>query len=300
MKSTAIAGWMLGILLVVGFTGIWQLQRAIDAEQKATRLEVDELAIRSGSLLKKMSLEYAPLMAAIYWTRAVQYFGEKHRLHQKNLELLWPLLDIATTLDPQLMVAYRFGSIFLSERSPMGAGRPDLGIELLERGLKANPNEWRFYQDMGNVYYFDMKDYPKASAAFLEGSKNPKAYIWMKVLAAKIAAEGESPETSYFLWQQVYETTTDPMIKKNAEDHLKLMRAVLDLKEIDRVADEYEKQTGQRATRVSELVQAGLLKGATRDPEGYPYVFGEDGKAELNLKSPLLEQMLMDNRVSEK
>lgn len=300
MKPKAIAGWMLGVLLVGGFTGVWQLQKVIDAEQKATRLEVDQLAIGSGTAVKRMSLEYAPLMAAIYWTRAVQYFGEKHRLHQKNLELLWPLLDIATTLDPHLMVAYRFGSIFLSERSPMGAGRPDLGIELLERGLKANPDEWRLYQDMGNVYYFDMKDYPKASAAFFEGSKNPKAYIWMKVLAAKIAAEGESPETSYFLWQQVYETTTDPMIKKNAEEHLKLMRAVLDLKEIDRVADEYEKRTGQRATRVSELVQAGLWKGATRDPEGYPYVFGEEGKAELNLKSPLLEQMLLENWFSKK
>ena len=41
--------------------------------------------------------------------------------------------------------------------------------------------------------------------------------IWMKVMAAKIAAEGESPETSYFLWMQVYQTTTDPQVKKNAE-----------------------------------------------------------------------------------
>src|SRR5208283_4195559 len=50
-----------------------------------------------------------------YWTRAVQYYGEKHRLRQMNLELLWPLLDITTTLDPDLIVAYRFGSTFLSD-----------------------------------------------------------------------------------------------------------------------------------------------------------------------------------------
>lgn len=288
----------MAILLAAGFAGVWQLQARIDAQQKDTRVERDELAIQSANVVKKMSLEYAPLMGAIYWTRVVQYYGEKHRLHQANLELLWPLLDITTTLDPSLVVAYRFGSTFLSDRAPRGAGRPDLGVKLLERGLKANPEEWRLYQDLGNVYYFDMKNFQKAAAAYAEGSKNPKAYIWMKVMAAKIAAEGESPETSYFLWQQVYETTTDPAIKKNAEDHLKLMHVELDLKAIDQVADAFEKKTGHRATKIGELIQAGLIQGMPKDPEGYPYVLGEGGKAELNLDSPLLEQMLMDKSQS--
>jgi tetratricopeptide (TPR) repeat protein len=299
MKSRNSAIWLLGILLVAGFAGVWKLQTKIDEQQKVTRLEADELAIRAPKTVKRMSREYAPLVGAMYWTRVVQYYGEKHRLHQANLELLWPLLDIASTLDPQLLVAYRFGSTFLAERAPVGAGRPDLAVELLERGIKANPTEWRLYQDMGNVYYFDAKDYPKAAKAYEQGSKIPGSLIWMKVMAARIAAEGESPETSYFLWQQVYETTTDTMIKQNAEDHLKLMRAMLDMKEIDRLADEYEKKTGKRATRISELVQAGLLRGVPRDPEGYPYVLGEGGKTELNLNSPMLERMLTERKLGE-
>ncbi len=294
MKPKNIASWLLGILLVVGFTGVWQLQKRIDQEQNATRLELDQLAIRSPQTIKRMSLEYAPFVGALYWTRAVQYYGEKHRLHLANLELLWPLLDVATNLDPNLIIAYRFGSTFLAERSPVGAGRPDLAVVLLERGVKANPLEWRLYQDMGNVYYFDAMDYPKAAAAYETGSKIPGALIWMKIMAAKIAAEGESPETSYFLWQQVYETASDPLIKENAQKHLKLMRAALDMKEIDRLADEYEQKTGRRATRIGELVQAGLLRGVPRDPEGYPYILGEGGKAELNLNSPMLEKVLVE------
>jgi tetratricopeptide (TPR) repeat protein len=296
MKPAKIAGWLLGALLIVGFVGVWQLQKRIDQRKSAIRVEQDQLAFRSGNLVKMLSLEYAPLMGAIYWTRAVQYFGEKHRLHQRNLELLWPLLDITTTLDPHLMPAYRFGSTFLSDHPPRGEGRPDLAVKLLERGIQANPDQWRLYQDLGNVYYFDAKDYAKASAAFAEGSKNPHAFMWMKVMAAKIAGEGESPETSYFLWSQVYATTTDPQVKKNAEEHLKLMKVQLDLREIDRLADEFGKQTGRRATRIGELIQAGLLKGAPRDPEGYPYMLGEGGKAELNLDSPMLEKELMEKR----
>jgi tetratricopeptide (TPR) repeat protein len=296
MNRRKTSGWLLSVLLVAGFAGVCALQTKIDKQKSSISVEQDQLAFRSGRLVQALSLEYAPLLGAVYWTRVVQYFGEKHRLHQTNLELLWPLLDIATTLDPHLMPAYRFGSMFLSDSPPRGEGRPDLAVKLLERGITANPEEWRLYQDLGNVYYFDAKDYPKASAAFEEGSKNPHALIWMKVMAAKIAAEGESPETSYFLWLQVYQTTTDPMVKQNAEQHLKLMKVELDLKEINRLADEYKKQTSRRAMRMRELVEVGLLKDIPRDPEGYEYTFGDDGKAELNLDSPLLEKSLMEKR----
>ena len=192
--------------------------------------------------------------------------------------------------------AYRFGSIFLSEAPPRGAGRPDLAARLLERGLQENPDQWRLYQDLGNVCYFDAKDYPNAARAFMDGGKNPAAPIWMKAMAAKIAAGGESPETSYFLWRDVYQTTTDPTIKKNAESHLRLLVVDLDIKAINAMADEYEKKTGRRPMRMSELVQAGLLKGIPMDAEGYPYVLDEGGKAELNLNSPLQKEKLLHKR----
>jgi tetratricopeptide (TPR) repeat protein len=286
----------LCLVVVLGLAGAWRLQQKIDAQQHTLRLEREELTLRSGSLMRLLSLEYRPLMAAIYWTRAVQYFGEKHRLHDHNLELLWPLLDITTTLDPHLLVAYRFGAMFLSDAPPRGAGESDLAIQLLQRGLKENPDYWRFYQDLGNVYYFDKKDYSQASEAFRKGSSYPGAPIWMKVMAAKIAEEGESLETSYFLWKQIYDTATDEQIQKNAETHLKLLTAEMNMREINRLAAEYQTQTGQPATHVSELIQAGLLKGIPRDPEGYAYVLGPDGKAELNVDSPLLERQVLEKK----
>ena len=296
MNARKFGPWFLALVLLVGLAGVWQLQHDIDQQKNSIQTEQDQLALRSPRVMQAVSLEYAPLMAAIYWTRAVQYFGEKHRLHQANLDLLWPLLDITTTLDPHLMPAYRFGSMFLSDRPPRGEGRPDLAVKLLERGIQANPDEWRLYQDLGNVYYFDAKNYVKASEAFAEGSKNPQAMIWMKIMAAKIAAEGESPETSYFLWQQVYQSTKDPDVRKNAEEHIKLVKVELDLKEINRLADAFEQQAKRRATRMNDLVQAGLLKGLPSDPAGYPYVLGEDGQAKLNPNSPLLDKQQSEKK----
>ena len=275
------------LFVFLGFAGEWRLQERIDVQQSAVESEDNQVMLRSSKLVKALSLEYAPLVADIYWTRVVQYFGNKHAGQQLDLRLLWPLLDVTSVLDPHLMPVYHFGSMFLSDAAPRGAGRPDLAAELLERGLRANPDEWRLYYDLGFVYYFDMKDYPKASAAFYEGSKNPKAYFWMKVMAARIATEGGSMETSNFLWQDVYNTSNDPSVKENALTHLQLLRAQEDCKQIDVAADEYQKQFGRRPVRMSELVLGGLLLGEPVDPLGYPYVLSEAGKAEISPEGPL-------------
>jgi tetratricopeptide (TPR) repeat protein len=293
MKSQKIMALLLALTLALGFAGIWRLQHSIDLQLASVSQERDDVLLRSGKLVKMMSLEYAPLMADIYWTRVVQYYGNKHMRGQANLDLLWPLLDVTTTLDPNLIVAYRFGAMFLSQAAPAGAGRPDHAVELIRRGIQANPDYWRLYEDLGFVYYFDVKDYEKASEAFLEGSKKPNAQVWMKIMAAKIAAEGESFSTSMFLWKDIYESSSDPMIKKNALLRLKLLKAKEDCKQLDALADEFEKRSGRRPERMSDLVQAGLLRKLPADPEGFAYVFGEDGKADLNLDSPLLEQQLL-------
>jgi len=289
-------GLLWGAALLAGFACVWKLQEKMDAERTALRLEADELTLRSPRVMKKLSLEYAPLMGAIYWTRAVQYYGEKHHMKDQNLELLWPLLDISSTLDPNLIVAYRFGAMFLSDAPPRGAGEPDKAVELLERGIKANPDYWRFYQDLGDVYYFDEKNYLKASQAFEAGSRNPAAKAWMKIMAAKIAEEGESPETSYALWLDIYQTTADKDIRKNAEVHLRLVKVQMDLRNLGLIADEFAKRARKPARSIRDLVQAGLLRGQPLDPAGFPYVVGEDGNAELNPKSPLREEWLREKK----
>jgi tetratricopeptide (TPR) repeat protein len=295
MKSAKTIALLI-LIFSGGFAGIWKLQHTIDKQRGALSEERDDVLLSSGKLLKMMSTEYAPLMADFYWTRVVQFYGNKHMRGNANLELLWPLLDITTTLDPNLLPAYRFGAVFLSQRAPSGAGRPDLAVQLIQSGIKANPDYWRLYEDLGFVYYFDLKDYPKASEAFLEGSKIPGALIWMKVMAAKIAAEGESYETSVFLWNDIYSTTTDPQVKKNAAMHLQVLKANEDCRKLNLLADEFEKRFKRRPKRISELLQAGLLQKTPVDPAGYAYEFDEDGKAELNLNSPLLEQKLLLER----
>jgi hypothetical protein len=290
VNSRTLNAIFLSLGLLLGFTGVWTLQRRIDAQFSALHEERDDLLLRSGPTVKLMSLEYAPLLADIYWTRVIQYYGRKHAQQDADVQLLWPLLDITTTLDPQLIIAYRFGYTFLSEPPPYGAGRSDLAEQLLRRGIHENPDQWRLYEDLGFLYYYSFKNYPKASAAFLEGSKNPSAELFMKVLAAKILEQGDNRETSAFLWQEVYNSAKNKDIRNNAMTHLQLLHAQADCEQLDLLAAQYKNRTGRDPESSRDLINAGLLKGVPVDPLGIPYIFNTDGKAQLSPESALFKK----------
>ncbi len=284
--------WIAAVAAPLLLGAIYPLQVRIDSKTQSVQQEQDELVLRSGKLLKKLSLGYDSLLADIYWTRAVQYYGGKRRDHDPNFVLLAPLLDLTTTLDPQLLIAYKFGAIFLAEPPPRGAGRPDLAVNLLKRAIAANPDEWRLWHDLGFIYYWDMRDYQKASEAYREGSKNPKARDWMRVMAAKIAQEGGSRGTSRFLWREIYESTKDPLIRKNAQEHLEGLKAEADAEVLERLAAQFNARFGRFPKSISEMVNVGLLRGVPVDPSGYPYVLGPGGKVYLHPSSTVTSEIL--------
>ena len=289
MKNRAVATALL-MLLAAAFSGVWRLQRKINTARDAMHQEQDEVLVRSPRLMRLLTSEYSVLAADVYWTRAVQYYGNKRLGLDTNLESLWPLLDLATALDPNLIPAYRFGATFLSEPEPRGAGRPDLAVKLLERGLEANPAAWRLNQDLGNVYYLDLKDYAKAGQAYLEGSRKPGAATWMKVMAARFLEKGESRETSVMLWSEVYQSSTDDSLKENARINLQLLRSDEDIDHLNEIAGNWAARTGRLPRSLKEMIQAGVIGGEPLDPAGCAYVIGSDGKAHISEKSPLFKQ----------
>lgn len=275
------------LCLPLFFIAIGALQARIDANTGSANEAREELLLRSGAVIQKLSLGYNSLLADIYWTRAVQYYGGRVGTAGANFDLLWPLLDLTTTLDPGLIPAYRFGAIFLSEPGNLGAGRTDLAIQLVKRGIAANPDEWRLGTDLGFLYYWRMKDYPNAAAAYLATSKNPKAPPWVKVMAARIEDKGGSLETSRMIWRELYESTQDSTIKNAAQQQLQNLAAQDDEVHLDELVDQYRRRFGHWPASFEQIRAAGLLPGIPVDPMGVPYVLGPDGKSRLNAASPL-------------
>jgi tetratricopeptide (TPR) repeat protein len=168
--------------------------------------------VRSPAVARRLALEYKAVGADLYWMRAIQHFG-RERLsppsHVRNYSLLYPLLDLTTTLDPYFSIAYRFGAIFLGEPYPGGPGRPDLAIALLNKGLATQPERWQYMQDLGFVYYWHLRDYPRAAACFRRAGDIPGAPSWLKPLAAVTLAEGGNRAGSRALWEQLAQSDED-------------------------------------------------------------------------------------------
>jgi hypothetical protein len=280
--------WTAAVGVPLLFVAIAVLQTKIDVASRAVNEENSELLLRSGAAVRRMSLGYDSLAADIYWTRAVQYYGGRAGVSGANFQELFPLLDIATALDPKLIVAYRFGAIFLSEPPAQGAGRTDLAIELVKHGMAENPANWYLPSDLGFLYYWRLKDYPAAAQAYLEGSKIPDAPSWMRIMAALVAQRGGSIETSRMIWTQIYNSTQDKNVRDRALKTLRGLRALEDEQTLDGLAQQYKNRFRHFPASSADLRDAGLIRGNPVDPQGYPYVFGPDGRSRLDPQSPIV------------
>lgn len=276
-RKVAAAASVL-LLLSLG-SSVFLLRRLDQVRSHATLEEV--LYLNSPKLVKQLSLGYDGLLADIYWTRAVQYFGSHHVAKAENYDLLFPLLEITTKLDPQLIVAYQFGANFLGSKPPLGAGQPDKAVALLEYGIRNNPDNWKLYYELGFFYYMEKKDYAKAAEAFERGTKVPNAHPVLRVLAARMAQHAGEIQTARMLWQAAYSTTQDSLIRKNAVEHLRALQVDEDITELEKMLAAYRDQTGALPSSFSVLVGAGMLRGVPVDPDGKPYKLSADGRIEL-------------------
>ena len=249
----------------------------VDQIRAETRQE-DVLYISSAKALRRLSLGYTGLMADIYWTRAVQYFGWKHKHREMDYHLLYPLLDITTELDPHLIAAYRFGAPFIAQPPPNGAGQPDKAVDLIERGIKANPNEWRLYYELGFLQAMERQDYAAAADAFNRGSQVPNAHPFLKLLAAAMAQHGGDLQTARMLWHTTLQTAEDPLIKQNAERHLRALDVDETVPQLEQLVRLYRNKTGIQPTSFIQLVSAGYLRHIPVDPLGHPYKLRPDGQ----------------------
>jgi tetratricopeptide (TPR) repeat protein len=281
MKPSRSTTWIAGSLLAVFLAASAILVQQIDQMRTLASRE-DVLFFRSAAPLRRMSLGYTGLMADLYWTRAVQYYGGKHHNEaDPHYELLAPLLDITTDLDPKLTVAYEFGASFLAPNPPEGAGRPDLAVALLEKGIRANPNMWRLYSALGFVHYMDRKDYAAAADAFQRGSRVPNAHPFLKTVAAKMAEKSGDLETSRMLWTMTYDSVQDATIRDNAANHLLALQAESDLNGLEKVIDLFRGRTGRAPASWNELGAANLIPGVPVDPVGFPYVLAPGGHVQV-------------------
>jgi tetratricopeptide (TPR) repeat protein len=291
-----------GLVALVGLliAGAGAIQYVRERDYPSPAVNEDTLYMTSGPALRRMTIGYEALAADLYWIRAIQYYGGLKRRFDTSAvaldpgavvpdeyRLLYPLLDLTTTLDPRFNIAYRFGSIFLAEPYPGGAGRPDLAIALLEKGLQERPDKWEYMQDIGYVHYWWRQDYPEAARWFERAGSVPGAPWFLRSLAATTLTEGGNRESSRTMWRAIRETAEIEWLRNDADRRLQQLDVLDFIDELQSAVDRFAEVTGERPSDWSALIRARVIPGVPTDPAATPYELDPKGRVRLSSKSPL-------------
>jgi hypothetical protein len=160
---------------------------------------------------------------------------------------------------------------------------PERAIQLMEFGIRDNPDEWRLYYDLGFIYYTELKDYGRAADAFARGSRVPNAHPWLKLMAALMAEHAGDLQTARLMWTTTYQTTRDRNVRANAAAHLRALQVDEDVAALEALVSQYREKTGHLPQTFSDLESAGLLHGTPVDPLGHSYKLMPDGRIEVRV-----------------
>ena len=248
------------------------------------------LYVPSAGVLDRMALSFDSVLADLYWIRALQHYGGTRGASgdRKGYELLYPLLDITTSLDPRFNIAYRFGAIFLTESYPDGPGRPDQAVALLQKGSRQMPARWEYLMDIGFVHYWWLHDYEEAARWFLRASEIPGASWWLRSLAANTLELGGSRDASRVLWQQIHDTADDQWRRDESLRRLMQLDALDAIDELTIEAERFAALMGRWPEAWQDLVDAGRLSQPPLDSFEYPFALDPSARlVGVSSQSPL-------------
>ena len=212
-------------LIIFGFAAVYFLSSYVEANRVSLpeSYEDEDLALQ-GKRLKGFVFGADGLLADWYWMRSLQYIGGKivkadlanlnlDDLTVLNPRLLHPMLDTSTEFDPHLMAAFSYGATVLP------AIDVEKAIELTEKGIANNPNEWRLLQWLGYIHW-KSKNYEKAAEVYDKGARVPGSPPFFKLMAGRMRTESGSRETAREVYKQMLTEAPDQQTRYAAEMRL--------------------------------------------------------------------------------
>ena len=234
-----------------------------------------------GDVLRVLSLGYERAVADLFWIRTVYYVGDEYASAAK-----WPaaerLADLVTDIDPH------FDSVYVLMSSVLGSlrGDHDAAIRLLEKGA-ANSEYWRIHFLLGFTYFMEKGEHAIA-AKHIERAFELGGPPYLQLLIGRLYSHGGDPATGMQFIAARLQNEEQPEARAQLQKRYSDLWINRDLGLIDAAIEAFRAARSREPKSIAELVGAGFLASAPRDPKGGAYAIA-DGRAKTDLEYEVMK-----------
>ncbi len=219
----------------------------------------------SGKYLKYATFGYSGLAADLIYLWAIQYYGNTDI--PDRFRYLDHIFSVIAELDPRYADPYEVGSLIASQE----AHDDPEALRILDRGFEKNPDMWIFPFEAGHIARMRLRDHQTAREYFRKAMEVPDAPDLIRRLYADATFKTEDYQTAWETWSEIHRTTSDPRIRKIAENHLYQVKAAVDLQLLGEAVGRYREKYGRPPADLLRLVTAGFLNALPKDYDGRDY-----------------------------
>nr|MEE4269275.1 hypothetical protein [Candidatus Krumholzibacteria bacterium] len=221
-SGTLLRVVLVAVLMTVTIGSLQVLDAHPDVQERN-----EHLYFPSGKFLKETTLGYRAVTADYLWFRFIQYYGAFAK-DQNDLRYMDVLIESIITLDPMFIEAYHFAA--LVKWSDFGDF--PAAIDMLKRGVLANPSSAKLHFQVGFIYYVFDRDFPRAALWFEMAGQCPDATDVERRFAAFARYRSGDDRVSLELWKTMYLSTDSPQMKDLALKMIQKLERKLELIEL--------------------------------------------------------------------
>jgi hypothetical protein len=206
---------MSAVIAFAGGVAGFSHQRALAVVARTPALTL-QCALPTADAIKLCSLGYDQLLADWYWLGFVQYIGDGDARTKDHYVLAESYIDLITGLDPRFVQPYWFAAFIIGSEQH----QPQRAAELIEKGLSANPNTWYLPFIAGINQYLYAHNEVAAAKYYRMAAKFPDAPKWLDRQANILEARIPSYIKEINIWDNIYRSSQDPLVKQRAREKL--------------------------------------------------------------------------------
>ena len=154
--SLGLASLTAAVLAALGLA-VHEVGEAMAAERAAWPRTEERVLVPPPRVGRLLAIGYNELAADLAWSRLLVYYGSGLG-KQSGLRDVEPLLELVNALDPFFRRPYRWGAYATTYRTgPANQEEFRASIRVLERGVRAFPDDWELFWVLGLRHAYDLQ-----------------------------------------------------------------------------------------------------------------------------------------------